>query len=369
MHELLRVLIFLVGAFIVVGTLLSAVQTFVVPRNINVWLTRMIFRTTYRFFALRLKFVNTYAGRDSIMARYAPFTLLIQPIVWLILIVAGYTCMFWSVQGGNVALAFKEAGSSLFTLGFSSSDDPIMLILMFSAAGIGLGIVALVISYLPTIYAAFSKREVLVGMLEVRAGSPPTPATLLARAGRNRGLGTLGELWQAWEVWFAELEETHTSLGALTFFRSPQGDRSWITAAGAVLDSAAITLSTVDLPFDFRAALCIRGGYIALRHICDFFRIPYNPNPSADDPISISRDEFDVMYEELVANGVPVKPDREGAWRDYRGWRVNYDTPLLELAALTMAPYAPWISDRSLRRQPRRFRLFSGARTWETRVT
>ncbi len=35
--------------------------------------------------------------------------------------------------------------------------------------------------------------------------------------------------------------------------------------------------------------------------------------------------------------------DREQCWRDYAGWRVNYDTVLIALAALTMAPYAPWV--------------------------
>jgi hypothetical protein len=44
---------------------------------------------------------------------------------------------------------------------------------------------------------------------------------------------------------------------------------------------------------------------------------------------------------------VSLKPDRDQAWHDFAGWRVNYDTTLLRLAALTMAPYAPWSSDRS----------------------
>jgi len=50
---------------------------------------------------------------------------------------------------------------------------------------------------------------------------------------------------------------------------------------------------------------------------------------------------------------VPVRPDRERAWRDFAGWRVNYDSVLLGLAGVTMAPYAPWSSDRSLRFKPR----------------
>jgi hypothetical protein len=48
----------------------------------------------------------------------------------------------------------------------------------------------------------------------------------------------------------------------------------------------------------------------------------------------------------LAAENVPLKPDREQAWRDYAGWRVNYDKVLITLARLTRAPTAPWSSDR-----------------------
>ena len=45
---------------------------------------------------------------------------------------------------------------------------------------------------------------------------------------------------------------------------------------------------------------------------------------------------------------MPLKADRDQAWRDFAGWRVNYDSVLVPLAGLVMAPYAPWSSDRSL---------------------
>jgi hypothetical protein len=85
-----------------------------------------------------------------------------------------------------------------------------------------------------------------------------------------------------------------------------------------------------------------------LRRIAEFFHIEYNAKPQPTDPISLSRVEFDAAYDELAQNGVPLIADRDQAWRDFSGWRVNYDTVLLALAAMTMAPYAPWSSDRSL---------------------
>jgi len=47
---------------------------------------------------------------------------------------------------------------------------------------------------------------------------------------------------------------------------------------------------------------------------------------------------------------VPLKADRDQAWRDFAGWRVNYDLALVELARLTDAPPSPWSSDRPYRR-------------------
>ena len=162
-------------------------------------------------------------------------------------------------------------------------------------------------------------------------------------------LDHLPELWSTLEEWFAELGETHTSLAVLTFFRSPSAHRSWVTAAGAVLDAAALAQSTLAVPWSPQAGLCIRSGYLALREIADYFDVPYDSEPAPDAPISIAREEFDAAYEELGSAGVPVRPDRDRCWRDFAGWRVNYDAPLLALASITMAPYAPWSSDRSLR--------------------
>ena len=90
-------------------------------------------------------------------------------------------------------------------------------------------------------------------------------------------------------------------------------------------------------------------GYLSLRRIAHFFGIPYDADPEPDSPISIARDEFDEVCQKLEEVGVPLKADRDQAWRDFSGWRVNYDEVLVNLAGLTMAPYAEWSSDRSIR--------------------
>ncbi len=42
--------------------------------------------------------------------------------------------------------------------------------------------------------------------------------------------------------------------------------------------------------------------------------------------------------------------DRDQAWRDFAGWRVNYDQPLIMLCSLLNPPYAKWSSDRGVTR-------------------
>ncbi len=183
----------------------------------------------------------------------------------------------------------------------------------------GLGLIAVLVAYLPTIYAACSRREAAHAALATGAGTPPSAVERLIRTHRIDRLGELDGLWLARQAWFADVEETHTSLAAVVFFCSPRSDRSWVTAAGAVLDSAALVNSTVDVPRSPQASLCVRSGYLCLRAIGDFFDVAYDPDPAPTDPISITRDEFDAACAPLADAGVPLEADRDQAWRDFRG--------------------------------------------------
>jgi hypothetical protein len=356
---IVRTSIFVVGAYVVFAALLSAIRTFLLPRAAPDPVTRVVFSGLRRVFDLWLTSMRTYEERDRAMAYYGPVGILFLLAAWLCLVLTGYTLTFWSMQVQVLGLdpwlsAFSVSGSSLFTLGYAFIDTLPAKLLSFSEAAIGPLLIALLIGYMPTIYGAFSKREALVNLLEVRAGSPPSATDLIIRFHRLHRPERIGEMWITWEAWFSELEETHTSLPMLNFFRSPNPDHSWVTAAGAVLDAASMVLAVVDIPSDIQANLCIRAGYIALRRIAGFFGIPYDPDPKPTDPISITREQFDYTLRILEEEGVPLKPDRDQAWRDFAGWRVNYDAVLLALAKLTMASPAPWSSPemRQQRRPP-----------------
>jgi hypothetical protein len=342
------------GGLVLIGAVLdSALRTFVLPRGVRTPLTRGVFRSVRMVFNVFARESRSYESRDRVMALYAPIALLGLVVVWIALVLVGYAAIYSGlVTVRDWREAFELSGSSLFTLGFIlPPDDVPSFLLVFTEAAVGLGLFALLIAYLPTIYNAFSRREVMVARLATRAGSPPSAVELLQRYHGINWTDQLPELWASWELWFAELEETHASLSVLVFFRSPNRDRSWVTAAGAVLDAASLAQSTLAIPWSPQAGLCIRSGYLALRELAGNFGIEFDADPAAGDPISIDRTEFDEAYDQLAAAGVPVRPDRERAWRDFAGWRVNYDSVLLALTALTMAPYAPWSSDRSMRRR------------------
>jgi len=347
------------GGLLILAVLDAAVRTFVLPRGSQVVLTALVFRPVRHVFDAIARTRRDYEGRDRVMAGYAPVTLLLLPTVWLAGVFVGAAAIFHALEHESWSSAFVTSGSSLLTLGFERpSGGPAVSIALVEAV-IGLALLALLIAYLPTIYNAFSRRELVVSRLSVRAGTPPTAAELLERAHNAGFLDRLDDVFDQWETWFVELGETHTSLPVLAFFRAPHPHRSWVTASGAVLDAAALRLAVLDVPWTPSPGLCIRSGFIALREIADFFGVAYDPEPRPDDPISIARSEFDETCARLERAGAPLRDDRDQAWRDFAGWRVNYDTVLLTLAGLVMAPYAPWSSDRS---SPWTIRVRSSAR-------
>jgi hypothetical protein len=342
-----RVLVFVVGFGLVAWTIVSAIRTVILPRSAQSTITRTVFRVVripFRWFASERR---DYAERDRVMAMFAPIALVTLAGVWLALITFGYGLMFWGVDGGAVGGGFDLSGSSITTLGIADAETAFEQFLAVTEAGWGLFIITLLITYLPSMYGAFQRRETEVALLEVRAGNPPSAVEFIIRHHTIGWLGDVDDTMFRWERWFAELDESHTSYAALPFFRSPQPSRSWVTAAGTMLDTASLMAAAVRGGRVGPKGITVRAGYVALRNIADFFGLEYDPDPAPTDPISITRSEFEDALDRLDEAGVPLVEDRDRAWADFAGWRVNYDVVLLALAEITLAPYAPWTSDRS----------------------
>jgi hypothetical protein len=342
-----RVALFVAGLFVLQATVRSAVRTVVVPQGEQMALTRYVFlflRGIYRVLASRH---STNERRHEVLARYAPMATILLAVAWAVGVIVAFVPMYWSITDLTVADSFELSGSSFTTLGFVGAPNGASLALAVSEATLGLGVVALLIAYLPTIYGHFSRREELVVKYEVRAGSPPLPSVYLKRLHAIGWTDRLGSIWESWEHWFEQLEESHTSQPSLALFRSQRSTNSWITTAGAVLDTAAITEAGLDLPHEPQTAITLRAGFLSLQAIALFHRVPLDTDPAPNAPIAVQRSEFDAVLDELASVGIPVRSDREQAWRDFAGWRVNYDMALLALCELCQAPPAAWSSDRS----------------------
>lgn len=355
MELALRIASVTIGVALAGAAVISAIKTVVIPRHATSVITRTVFMVLRRLYDLVTPASMSYERRDRVLATYAPIGVLGLLVTWIGLAFLGYAGIFWGLDGATSAtVALELSGSSLFTLGFVRPTTFWLMTVSFTEAAIGLFLLALLITYLPSINGAFSRREQGVTALAVRAGEPPSGTEMVLRFWQLERMSELHEVWLEWERWFVDIEESHTSFSALAFFRSPQADHSWTTAAGAVLDAAALTVSSIDVPHDVQADICMRAGYLSLRRIAAGFGIEFDREPAPGDPISITRQEWNDAMDDLAAAGVTIRADRDQAWRDFAGWRVNYDTVLLELADLTDAPYAMWSSDRGVLHGPRR---------------
>ncbi len=331
-----RVLAVTMGLAGVVAVLGSAVRTVVVPRGESTWLARIVQRSATLTFGLLARPNRPFEVRDRWLARQAPTALVMLPLVWSVAVVLCFWPVYWAF-GSDGWDGLVLSASSITTLGFAREGQvPEDLLASFEAL-LGLGLVALMISFLPTIYGRFAQREQPMARLSLLAGIPPDPALLLIRSFDADALDSLDQMWREWEAWFADLREAHTSFIALNFFRSQDPRTHWLTAAGVALDTAALAIAAVG-PVDRQGALMMRTGFDTLRQIADQFGIDYDHDPAPDDPISVPRADVDAILDELAEAGVPLRDDRDAIWRDWAGWRVNYDTVLVDLAHVTHAP-------------------------------
>ncbi|RZK44303.1 MAG: hypothetical protein EOO59_22035, partial [Hymenobacter sp.] len=259
----LRLLAGAAGIWLVITTVSGAIRSFVLPRSESVRLNAFVFGGVRALFNFGARRANNYARRDRILAHYAPVALVALPIGWLALVGIGYTGIYWALGVDGFEKSYELSGSSLLTLGTTSEGGLIINVFSYSEATLGLLLLTLLISYLPTIYQAFSRREIVVAQVELRAGIPVSAAGLLVWLGHDHDFLNDDAQWLDWEKWLVEIDESHTSLPVLAFFRSPQGGRSWVMTAGFILDAANLLFSALDVPSSRQAELTFKAGVLA----------------------------------------------------------------------------------------------------------
>jgi len=138
-------------------------------------------RAPYVALARRLR---SYRRRDRVLAPIGSVLLLTQLVVWLALSLGGYTLLLMAAAPIGLEQAFRAAGSAMLTLGYADPANDVSVVVDFVAAANGLAVIALLISYLPTLYSAYNRRET-----EVTAAEPRWPARLGAGAARPAPAG------------------------------------------------------------------------------------------------------------------------------------------------------------------------------------
>jgi hypothetical protein len=348
-------------------TLISVLRTVVLPRAVPARLARLVFlgvRTVLRI-RLRLTGRQDYRTRDRVFALQAPLGVFAQLATWGTIIFLSFALLFWAIgrgalTGSSAIRALEQAGSSMLTLGFDAPTGLGRQLTAFAAAAVGLTLFALVITYLPSLYGSFQRREAQITKLAVRAGAPPSGPSLLARTWQLDRFEQLEEVWDAWEDWFIDLGESHTTFPQLGFFRSPHPSNHWVTAAEAVLDAAALMTTSCDVPRQSRSELCLEAGVYALVSIADFLGIPHSP-PEPGAEIQLSRGRFDAALDQFTEMEIPIREDRPAAWHAFRDLRARYEPLIAVLGRMTDAPRGDWSawSDDAPRHSPPLLRIHS----------
>jgi len=339
------------GGLLVLVVWGSVIGTLLVPRPVGSRLTRWVDRLVNGAFGLVTAAVAEYRRRDRVLVGQAAAILLMQLAAWLGVAFLGYGLLLWPLVSGGLGSAFIVAGSSLFTLGFREPAGAPSAV-GFAAAATGLVIVTLQIAYLPTLYAAFNRRETEVALLNARAGVPSWGPELLARTHYALGSGTstldrLPELYARWERWAADVAESHTTYLPLVRFRSPRPLSSWVTALLAVLDSAALflALSPKAAPV-VPARLCLRSGFTCFIQIARAMGVAVSEEADPNGQITLSYAEFLDAVARMREVDFPIEREPADAWADFVGWRINYEQAAYAVAAAVDAVPALWSGPR-----------------------
>src|SRR5947207_4206286 len=338
----------LIGIVLVVLTWTIIVSTVVVPRalrgpgRLSVSVNRATRWTLFRVSRL----ARTYEGKDAVLAWIGAAALLAQLMVWLVLIGAAYVIMLVPYTH-DLGAAVSQVGAAMFTLGTARSASATNDTITTFAAASGFIVIALQIAYLPTLYAAFNRREALITMLVSRAGEPSWGPEILIRHQLVGIVDSLPEFYDRWEQWAAELSESHTTYPVLLLFRSPDPWSSWIVALLSVLDAAAMHLALNPTTAPSQARLSLRMGYTALQRISDALGWEFDRDPMPDSPLQLTKEEFAAAVALLHEVGFTTERDADEAWPHFRGWRVNYESLAYRWADRVMAPPAPWSGTRT----------------------
>src|ERR1700680_3293286 len=281
----MKLLIAIAGLFILFATLWEAFETIILPRRVTrpIRLVRMFYRVTWKFWAAVNRLIRSKKVREAHLSYYGPLSLLGLFATWAILLVLAFAMLHWAAgsainapgESPTFRTDFYLSGTTFFTLGLGDVTPRTTLAkaITVTEGGTGFGFLGLMISYLPTLYGAFSQRELHISLLDARAGSPPTAAELLRRHSQFADNEVLTPYLRDWEIWAAQLMESHLSYPVLCYFRSQHDNQSWLAAFTAVLDVSALMIAYGASETKWQDPLTFAISRHAISDLCEVLRV------------------------------------------------------------------------------------------------
>ena len=351
----MRLLAVIFGIALILLVAQDAFETIVLPRRVTrrIRLTKLFYRVTQLGWNSIGHIIRSSARRDSFRGYMAPLSLLALLIFWAALFILGYGLLLWGLALPLSALSNTTSfptflylsSTTFFTLGLGdvSPLPGVGRFLLVSEAALGFIFLALVISYVPVLYQAFSRRELRISLLDARAGSPGTAVELLRRNCVGKAaVEELRLLLHDWEVWCADILESHLSYPILAFYRSQHQQQSWVGALTIILDTCALVLTTIDgdstsgapvEPAKFTFAMA-RHAVIDLAQVLDI-----SP-PTAVNRLSSA--EFTHLQDILVTAGIRLRESRTSEQK-LSELRATYEPFVSALAERIKVSLPPWI--------------------------
>ena len=284
-------LIALLGVALILVVLHDGFEVMLLPRRVNraLRITRLFYISSWRIWRGVAFRMAPGKRRDVLLSWFGPSSVILLFALWALCLIAAFGAIHWAIgspmntPGAQVPGLLDYlyfSGVTFFTLGFGdiSPQGPIGRALAVVEAGIGFAFLAVVISYLPVFYQAFSKREATISLMDARAGSPPSAGSLLLRLAPGRDLGALERFLQDWERFAAEVLESHLSFPLLSYYRSQHDNQSWLAAMTTILDGCALTIAALKEVDHYQAQLTFAMARHAVVDLAQVFHaVPVEP--------------------------------------------------------------------------------------------